>query len=106
MDLRNAPRFPTHGSALFTGDHASGEGTLLNLSASGCAVQSTMLVRKGAYLELALVATDQEIPVPIELARVRWVSGARFGLHFLAVGDDLRLRLDGTMTLLQKRESP
>ena len=26
MDLRNTPRFPTHGSALLTGDHASGEG--------------------------------------------------------------------------------
>ncbi len=105
MDLRTAPRFPTHGSALLTGDHASGEGTLLNLSASGCAVQSTMPVRKGAYLELALVLTDQETPVPIELARVRWVSGVRFGLHFLAVGDDVRLRLDGTLALLEKRES-
>ncbi len=102
MDLRNALRSPTQGSVLLTGEHASGEGALLNLSASGCAVQSTMLVRKGAYLELALVVPDQETPVPIELARVRWVSGVRFGLHFLAVGDDVRLRLDGALTLLEK----
>ncbi len=102
MDLRNALRSPTQGSVLLTGEHASGEGALLNLSASGCAVQSTMLVRKGAYLELALVVPDQETPVPIELARVRWVSEVRFGLHFLAVGDDVRLRLDGTLSLLEK----
>lgn len=93
MELRRAPRVLIHCPVMLIGDYILGEGSVTNLSVSGCGIKSPTKVHRGTYLELRLLAPGRETPIPIELARVRWAMGACLGLEFIQVGVDQQHRL-------------
>jgi len=74
-----------------------GKGTVDDLSAGGCAVDSQVNVRTGDYLALQLTLPDQQAPttpLAVDVAAVRWTSQRKFGLEFISMpsGDQERLR--------------
>ena len=79
-------------SISFTGD-AEGEGTVVNLSAKGCKVESDAAVRVGEAMSLIILLPDQKCPTTVDLAMVRWAKGHAFGLEFISIGASEALRI-------------
>lgn len=94
MELRSFPRFQvrfrsTFSSPLMTG----GEGLVTNVSIGGCRVSSSAKVAKNTELELHLYLTDRDVPLEVNRAAVRWVSGGEFGMEFLQMDGAATTRL-------------
>ncbi len=62
-----------------------GEGELLDLSLEGCRLETSMPLPVHTYLGLRIIDTEDELPILIDLAAVRWVQGQECGIQFLAV---------------------
>ena len=77
----------------FGEDDFEGEATILDLSTGGCQATSLTEVRIGMTLRLSLFLQDQEWPVRIDGAMVRWVSGNNFGLEFTEIRSAQRERI-------------
>jgi len=79
----------------FSGDRLAreGEGTILNLSADGCAITSTTVAGTAAYLQLTMQLRERDEPVHVDLAAVRWSTPARFGVEFIKVRPEEGKRL-------------
>ncbi|CUS35637.1 hypothetical protein COMA1_20379 [Candidatus Nitrospira nitrosa] len=78
---RARPRVPVDYPASFTGDEASGQGTVTNLTLAGGEITS-----------------DRQPPgarpsIIIALAIVRWKDGERFGLEFVRFEGDAKEQL-------------
>ena len=69
------------------------EGTVLNLSVSGCVVHSRNRVQPGACLEMRMLVPDIIAPLRIGLAKVRWSEGRRFGDEFIEMPSEEQVRL-------------
>lgn len=69
-------------------------GTILDLSAGGCRVESSASLTSGLALELRIYAPDLDWPLMIEAATVQWVSSQTFGLAFFRMTDSERQRLE------------
>lgn len=104
MDLRSSLRFHVHCPVVLTAQDLRARGTVFNLSVWGCAVASTSRVPSGSRLVLHLVIPHQPTPLPVELARVRWTNGRKFGLEFLNMPRETRAQL--RQFLLNLRTGP
>ena len=69
----------------FGEDDFEGEATVLDLSTNGCQAASLIPVQVGMVLRLSLFLHDQQWPLRIDEALVRWVKGANFGLEFTGI---------------------
>lgn len=78
---------------LFGEDDFEGEATILDLSTNGCQATSLTEVQVGMELRLSLFLHDQEWPVRIDEALVRWVKGESFGLEFTQIMSAQRERI-------------
>ena len=76
------------------------DGTILNLSAHGCALTTERLPSKGSYLSLDIDLLNGETPVRIELAGVRWISGPRCGIEFIRISPDALRQLSAFVLVL------
>lgn len=87
MEARKGIRYAVQLPVSFNGDQLSGEGegTILNLSADGCAITSTTVATTATYLQLMMQLREREEPVHVDLAAVRWSTPARFGVEFIRV---------------------
>jgi PilZ domain len=87
MEARKHARFAVQLPVSFNGDRISGEGdgTILNLSADGCAITSATVAGTATYLQLTMQLREREKPVHVDLAAVRWSAAARFGVEFIRV---------------------
>jgi hypothetical protein len=65
-----------------------GQGTVINLSVPGCAIQTDLPVQPGDYLELLLMTPDQARPLTVTLAKVRWAALQTAGIEFIRVRRD------------------
>lgn len=84
----------------FFGDEEfEGEATVLDISTHGCRVSSLTEVKAGMLLKLSIFLQDQQWPLRIDKAVVRWVEGQSFGLEFIGIRPAQRERL---RTLLMK----
>jgi hypothetical protein len=94
MEGRKHTRFAVQLPVLFSGDQLSDGGTILNVSAEGCAIMSEAVTGTGVYLQLSMQLREREEPVKVDLAAVRWVSSRRFGVEFIKIrseeGDRLK----------------
>lgn len=79
----------------------SSEGTILNLSAQGCAVMTVQPPLVSSYLALWIDLPDSTTPVEIELAGVRWVSEQRCGLEFIRISPEMANRLGSFVAVLE-----
>src|SRR5947208_15134957 len=63
-------------------------GTVDDLSAGGCAVNSQRTVRRGEFVALQLSLPDDRAPIrplTLDVAAVRWASRREFGLEFISM---------------------
>jgi hypothetical protein len=72
-----------------------GEGTITNLSAVGCMIETDQPLRADQDIALCLLLPDQHESLPIELAYVRWANAKRAGIEFVHVEPTANLRLYG-----------
>lgn len=87
-------RTDTDFRAFFTdGQYLEGEGTVLDISKSGCRVQCPCELKQGSIIELWLFMPNYEWPLRIERALVRWAKGEEFGLEFANLRPSQRERL-------------
>jgi PilZ domain len=93
VKFRSCERVHTEFPVIFAGETYVGEGTVLNVSAPGCAIQSRKRVQPGSYLEMRLLVPDSSSPLRVGLAKVRWCEERRFGVEFIQIpgGDQVRL---------------
>ena len=93
MEGRKHTRFAVQLPVSFKGDELSDRGTMLNVSGEGCAITSGTVVDKARYLQLTMQLREQEEPVQVDLAVVRWVSSTRFGVEFIKMSPQEEERL-------------
>ena len=91
--LRYCKRVHTYFPVVFAGEAYVGEGTVLNVSVPGCAVHSRKRVQPGSYLEMRMLVPDTTSPLRVELAKVRWCEGRRFGVEFIQMPGEDQVRL-------------
>lgn len=77
----------------FGDDDFEGEATILDLSTNGCRATSLTQVQVGMALRLSLFLHDQQWPLRIDEALVRWVNGESFGLEFTGIRPAQRERV-------------
>ncbi|MBX3335662.1 MAG: PilZ domain-containing protein [Nitrospira sp.] len=103
MRLRNSPRKYVRYSASVQTDHGAGEGTLFDLSATGCRMQSNAALTPGSYLALHFEVPQAESPLAVEVSVVRWHKDNQFGIEFLRYAEGVRERVSD---LIEGRETP
>jgi hypothetical protein len=86
----------------FGEDEFEGEATVLDISTNGCKATSLTEVKVGLSLKLSLFLQDQQWPLRIDHAVVRWVDGQTFGMEFTGIRPAQRERL---RTILMKVKS-
>lgn len=101
MEGRKHTRFAVQLPVSFSGDQLSDRGTILNLSAEGCAITSETVAGVAVYLQLTMQLREREEPVQIDLAAVRWVSATRFGVEFIKIRPEEGERLKQFVNVLE-----
>ena len=101
MEGRKHTRFAVQLPVSFSGDQLSDGGTILNVSAEGCAITSDTVPGAGVYLQLTMYLREREEPIQIDLAAVRWVSALRFGVEFIKIRSEERERLKNFVKALE-----
>jgi PilZ domain-containing protein len=86
----------------FGADEFEGEATILDISTNGCRASSLTEVKVGMSLKLSLFLQDQQWPLRIDEALVRWVDGQTFGLEFVSIRPVQRERLRGLIMMKTK----
>ena len=95
MELRAKPRVHVEFPLTFSGDEVLGRGTVINLSAGGCGIESDENVQKGTFLGLRVLLPGHEPTVlHVDVAAVRWSQGKRFGVEFLRIRSEEQQRID------------
>jgi hypothetical protein len=90
MRLRSSPRIYVRYPASVQTDNGAGEGTLFDLSAAGCRMQSNVALKPGSYLALHIETPCGETPVAVEVSIVRWHKDNQFGIEFLRYAQGVR----------------
>lgn len=102
MKLRKHSRFAVQLPAVYTAENMQSKGVVFNLSAEGCAIGSSMIMSKGAYLALQVSLSDEvNAPLEVELGAVRWSTDRQFGVEFIRLTDGDSARLHAYAQLLQ-----
>jgi hypothetical protein len=102
MEQRKYPRFPVRFRSSFTSlNIVGGDGKITDLSLRGCRVESPTEVRPGTSLELRVHVSDDEPPLKILEAVVRWSRAQQFGLQFVTLDPEEWARLQHTVTQLE-----
>jgi hypothetical protein len=79
--LGTTARVPVCYPVMFQTDWYMDEGEVLDLSLPGCAIESSRCLIPDEYVRLQVLSPHHAVRV--EVAKVRWAEGNRFGLEFL-----------------------
>jgi hypothetical protein len=83
MEQRKSFRFPVKFRSSFSSiGMVGGEGSIVDLSIRGCRIESPIDVQPGASLDVRIKVVEDEPPIHIQAAIVRWSRGGEFGLEF------------------------
>lgn len=94
VEQRKDARFPvTFRSSFSSTNVVSGEGTLSDLSIRGCRVYTLIEVEPGTVLQLRVQSCEDEPPIQISKAVVRWFRAGSFGCEFVKLDPDEWARL-------------
>ncbi|HKN87450.1 MAG TPA: PilZ domain-containing protein [Nitrospiraceae bacterium] len=95
MKPRTAERFLHRTRVSFSGIEIElkGEGTLCDLSKTGCRIESDTRLSEGTELKLEIFLSDYAWPMKIDRAVVRWTKGRAFGLELVSLQSAQRDRL-------------
>ena len=103
MDLRRHQRFPVHFHSVLSGAHrVEWIGTIVNLSKSGCLVETDSQVYSGMHVLLRLDEPGEMSPILIERAAVRWNRGRKVGVGFITVAPPHQERFDQLLKRLKQ----
>ena len=91
---RSSERFSLTYPVIFGGAPFVGEGTLTDLSASGCAIVCDRTVLSGSYVRLNVLMPDHSPSLAIDLGKIRWVRNHAFGVEFIRLPTVARQPLD------------
>lgn len=106
-DLRKHRRFRVDFRSTFSGTTVlEGDGMVLDLSLSGCRVESAVSVHVGLVVDLRIYVPGLDWPLLIDEATVRWVRGHTFGLEFVRLGETEEERLRQVVTGLGANPKP
>jgi len=101
---RATPRFHGRFHTMVSGPTKSeGTGIMLDLSAGGCQMESSLSIARGQLLQLRVTVPGLESPLMIDGARVQWVSGRLIGLAFVRIRKTEQQRLDRVIADLRVR---
>ena len=101
---RATPRFHGQFQTTVSGPtKTEGTGIMLDLSAGGCQLESSLTIARGQLLELRIAVPGLESPLMIDGARVQWVSGQLIGLAFVRIRKTEQQRLDRVIADLRVR---
>ena len=92
-EKRLHPRITAQFRSTFSGGQREGQGKTLDLSDGGCRIETDQPVVVGASFECRIYAPGLSWPLRIDEAQVRWVKGKTFGLKFVALQPDERVKL-------------
>jgi len=99
-DSRTLRRFAIQLPCRLDSDVHCSEGTVLNLSAQGCAVLAAQPLSVSSHLALS-IDLPNSTTIEIELAGVRWVSEQRCGLEFIRLSPAMLSRLSSFVFVLE-----
>ena len=110
-NFRSYHRYLVTYPVIFGGAPFVGEGTVQNLSLTGCSVICDRTVLAGSYVRLSLILPDPTSSLFIELGKIRWARGNQFGVEFIRFPTLTRHRLDRVIEeqltiLLEHRAHP
>jgi hypothetical protein len=98
-DQRTAPRVCVRFQAMVSGSvQSEGTGIILDLSRSGCRLESPLLMLPGLSLELRIAVPGLEWALTIDGADVQWANEETAGLAFVRIRETEQQRLDDVMT--------
>ena len=100
-EKRLQQRFTAQFRSTFSGGQREGQGKTLDLSEGGCRIETDQAVVVGAAFECRVYAPGLSWPLRIDEAQVRWVKGKIFGLQFISMRTDERLKLKQVIADLQ-----
>ena len=92
--------------ASFSGRGVKGQGTVLDLSMSGCGIESATPVREKTIVSLGIHITPNHPPIEIQRALIQYRTGKRFGLEFLHMEAAQKERLQVNMRCLLRGATP
>jgi hypothetical protein len=101
MEAQRERRLFVQCPVVFLGNQGVGEGTLVNLSLSGGAIESGTPVQCGTVLTLRLNLPHLPQPIAVDQAEVTWTTGEDFGVQFLSLGTRDEVRLSQLIAGLQ-----
>ena len=103
MKMRHSERVFTEFPVIFAGDSFVGEGTIHNVSVPGCEILSNRDVELGTYLEMKVLIPDNGPSLSVDLAKIRWRKGRRFGVEFIRMPGVDQVRLG---RLIKRHRAP
>ncbi len=102
MENRKDPRFPVQFRSSFSSTNiVSGVGVLGDLSIRGCRVFSATHVHPGTEIEMRIDISDDEPPLLVKKAIVRWRRDGYFGLEFVDLTPDGWAKLQHVVKALE-----
>ena len=105
-EQRTEPRVAVRFQAMVSGSvESEGTGIILDLSQSGCRLESPLLMLPGLSLELRIAVPGLEWAVMIDGADVQWADEDRAGLTFVRMRETERQRLSDVMTTRLERKA-
>ena len=93
-EQRRGQRVPVYVPVMFEGEGRTGQGSTVNVSTWGCAVESQVPMPPGLYVGVSFSLPDHRAPLQVELAAVRWSRRNLFGMEFLSISKENRNRLE------------
>ena len=104
MVTRKHPRFPVSlSSTLVHQNHFRHTGSVRDLSAKGCRVESLISPFTGMQIAIQLHIPDESQPIVIDNATVRWSGSAGIGIEFLTIAAPQQDRLSLMIKQLQPK---
>ena len=100
-EKRLQPRFTAQFRSTFSGGQREGHGKTLDLSHGGCRIETDQPVVVGAAFECRIYAPGLNWPLRIDEAQVRWVKGKSFGLQFVSMQPEERVKLQQVIANLR-----
>ena len=82
VDRRQYVRFSARFRVTFSGDAGFGEGTAMDVSMGGCALESDAMLAPPMVLKVKLHVSEYAVPVEVEEAIVRSIRSKIVGLEF------------------------
>lgn len=93
MTNRQSVRFNVYRPVSFCSGTGEGEGTVIDLSQSGCRIKSNVTIDIGTLVCMFIVVPSGLMPITIGMATVRWAKNGEFGVQFMRVSPQQQERL-------------